>query len=91
MSDRDEIISHLQIMHVWAAFALENDLYFFNEKHMKSIAEWTEEAIEQMKPVQAEYEGDSKSTWWYVCGECHTAIDSRDRFCRQCGRPIQWK
>ena len=39
----------------------------------------------------AEYEADSRSTWWYVCGECHTALDHSDKFCRQCGRRILWK
>ena len=48
------------------------------------------EELERMKPVKAEYEGDAKSSWWYVCEDCHTAIDPADKFCRQCGRPIQW-
>lgn len=39
----------------------------------------------------AEYEGDSRSTWWYVCGECHTGLDNSDKYCRQCGRRILWK
>lgn len=39
----------------------------------------------------AEYEGDSRSTWWYVCGECHTGLDYSDKYCRQCGRRILWK
>lgn len=47
--NRDEVISHLQIIHVWASFALEHDLNFFNEKHLKSIAEWTDDALELLK------------------------------------------
>lgn len=43
------------------------------------------------KTVQAETEGDGKSTWWYVCGECHTAIDRKDHFCRECGARIDWE
>ena len=43
--NRDDVINHLQIMHTWATFALQNDIYFFNEAHMKSIAEWTMDAI----------------------------------------------
>lgn len=41
------------------------------------------------EPVPAEIEGGG-STWWNVCGECHTAIDTRDKFCRECGRRIRW-
>ena len=43
----------------------------------------------QQDPVEAEMEGGG-STWWYVCGECHTSIDTRDKFCRECGRRINW-
>jgi len=43
---------------------------------------------EQSAP--AEIEGDWRSTWWYVCGECHTAIGPNDKYCRECGRRIVW-
>lgn len=48
-----------------------------------------EKELGKQESVEAELEGGG-STWWYVCGECHTTIDSRDRFCRQCGRRIKW-
>ena len=40
--------------------------------------------------VPAEYEGDARSSWWWVCGECHTTINTGDKFCRECGRKILW-
>ena len=40
--------------------------------------------------VPAEYEGDARSSWWWVCGECHTTINTGDKFCRECGRKIKW-
>ena len=43
----------------------------------------------QLRQTEAEMEGGG-STWFFVCGECHTAIDSTDKFCRQCGREIVW-
>lgn len=46
-------------------------------------------ALEERIPVETEIEGGG-STWWYVCRECHTAVDHVDRFCRQCGRPLKW-
>lgn len=39
--------------------------------------------------AEAEIEGGGL-TWFFVCGECHTAIDSNDKYCRQCGRGIVW-
>ena len=40
------------------------------------------------KPQQIELEGGG-STWWYVCPECHGAIDSKDHFCRHCGQAVE--
>lgn len=48
-----------------------------------------EEELTEEETVRPELEGGGNS-WWYVCGECHTMIDSRDRFCRQCGRGLEW-
>ena len=44
---------------------------------------------EELKPVEAEIEGGGWN-WWYVCGECHGAIDPKDEKCRHCGHPIIW-
>ena len=44
----------------------------------------------KQEPVEPEYEGDARSSWWWVCGECHTAIDTKDKYCRECGRKIKW-
>lgn len=57
MHDRKEVISHLQIMHTWADFALKKGLNFFADKHLKDIAEWTTGALELLKeqePVRCE-------------------------------------
>ena len=40
-------------------------------------------------PVHPEIEGGG-SSWWYVCSECRNQIRQSDRFCRECGRRIQW-
>lgn len=48
------------------------------------------ESLKEQEAAEAEIEGDGRSTWWYVCGECHTAINPRDKFCRECGRKILW-
>ena len=41
------------------------------------------------EPVEAEIEGGGWN-WWYVCGECHGAIDPNEQYCRHCGCPIIW-
>ena len=50
-----------------------------------------EKAIEALKrniPKEPEIEGGG-STWWYVCEECHGAIDKSDHFCRHCGQALK--
>ena len=46
------------------------------------------EELKQLIPVKREIEGGG-STWFYVCEECHGQVDSRDGFCRHCGRPLE--
>ena len=44
MPDRETVITHLQIIHTWAAFARERDLQFFTAKHLEDIAQWADDA-----------------------------------------------
>jgi len=46
-------------------------------------------AAQRETPEKPEMEG-SGSMWFYVCGECHGLVDSRDIYCRHCGRRIDW-
>lgn len=43
----------------------------------------------EAKAVKPDWEGGG-SMYWDVCGECHTAIARQDKFCRQCGKEIDW-
>lgn len=43
------------------------------------------------EPAEPEIEGDGRSGWWWVCPDCHGAIDSEEKFCRHCGRELIWK
>ena len=49
MADKELVITHLQIIHTWADFARERDLQFFTKKHLKDIAQWSEDAINLLK------------------------------------------
>ena len=53
MPDREKVISHLQIIHTWAEFALERDLQFFTEKHLEEIAQWTDDALKRLKEQES--------------------------------------
>jgi hypothetical protein len=30
-------------------------------------------------------------SWWYVCGKCKMPIDPMDKFCRHCGKAVNWR
>ena len=47
------------------------------------------EQKKDVKEVPAEIEGDAH-TWWYVCGECHGAIDHGEHKCRHCRNIVLW-
>ena len=53
-------------------------------------AQICEQAVNELtrnEPKEMEIEGGT--TWWYVCPECHGAIDRQDRFCRHCGQAVK--
>ena len=51
--------------------------------------EMAEELLKGLEPVEPELEGGT-SSYWYVCGECHGIVDTRDAYCKHCGRKIMW-
>lgn len=76
------------------------DLEYSPEQYKSmSMAEWQKEIMEngiprelrftEFAPAKAELEGGG-TTWWYVCGECHGAIDRKDKYCKHCGVVVDW-
>ena len=43
----------------------------------------------KQEPAEPEIEGGGWN-WWYVCPDCHGAIDPGEEKCRHCGREIKW-
>ena len=79
MPDREKIIE-----------ALENaDMTDGVIKMSTQFRDIVVELLKEQEPVEPELEGGG-SSWWYVCGECHKAIDPKDKFCSECGRRILW-
>lgn len=58
-------------------------LFSFSEK-LRNAAE----ILKRQNPQEMELEGGG-SNWWYVCPECHGAIDCMDHFCRHCGQAVK--
>lgn len=63
------------------------------------LKDWQKDVMENGAPQRldfkeeegtpAELEGGG-TTWWMVCGECHGAIDTNDRYCKHCGGKVKW-
>lgn len=65
--DRETVITHLQIIHTWAEFALERDLQFFTPKHLEKIAQWTDDALKLLK--------EQEETKTIICQKCGDEIE----------------
>ena len=60
-------------------------------KTAQDVDPWAKEMAEELladRETTAVVEGGG-STWWYVCEECHGAIDAWDDFCKHCGRRVK--
>lgn len=40
--------------------------------------------------AEVEIEGGGWS-WWFVCEECHAAVDPTQKTCPVCGRRLKWE
>ena len=52
------------------------------------------ELLKKQEAVEPKKENDGNhepcTSWWYVCGDCGRYIDPHDKFCRHCGREVDW-
>ena len=56
------------------------------------ISDTCRKAAENLRTETAEVELEGGgSTWWYVCEECRKAVDTSDKYCRECGRKLKWE
>lgn len=53
-------------------------------------AETILELLKKQEPVKSKQLHSNGGTWWYFCGACETAISPNDKYCRKCGRPVEW-
>ena len=67
--------------------------------HIKTAIDvdpWAKEMVEELLKEQEEEEEEeaeiegSGTTWFFVCGNCHTTLADHARFCQQCGKKVKW-
>lgn len=73
MPDRETVITHLQIIYTWAAYAHKHDVQFISAKHLEDIAQWADDAIKLLKEQEAEwiYGEDETGVDGWRCSECN--------------------
>ena len=95
MPDRETVITHLQIIHTWAAFARERDLQFFTPKHLEDIAQWSDDALALLKEQEAVTIKKTKEhgfgVYGGICPKCRNWIQSAHSFCGFCGQAVKWE
>jgi hypothetical protein len=94
--DKETVITHLQIIHTWAEFAYERDLQFFTPKHLKDIAEWTDDALKLLKEQETTFEKDGHHIRCTSCGNYWCDTDREGdlfphNYCPYCGRAVKWE
>lgn len=47
--NRENVISHLQVIHTWASFATEHPDFNLGWMQLDHIAQWTLDAVEMMR------------------------------------------
>ena len=65
--------------------APETSFFYFQ---MAEACKDAAKELEKQIPQEMEMEGGGYN-WWYVCPDCHGAIDSKDHFCRYCGKTVK--
>ena len=88
MNDIEEAISYIEstkkyLLHIgetWYADYLDDAIELLKEQ----------EAVEPYITGRGE-SFETAETWWYACGNCNEALDVNDKYCRHCGKPIDWE
>lgn len=64
-------------------------VWWYPEPEERTIEGFVEiDEVEQPRKAKVETEGDL--SWWFACGECQMQISKGDKYCRQCGRELDW-
>ena len=88
MPDREKVIKGLEFC---SKCCSQNCPYFESDMCIALLANDTLAMLKEQEPVKPEQEHSGGGlTWWNVCGNCKTAINPNDKFCRKCGRPVEW-
>ena len=82
MKNREKLVTAIRSQ-IEVAAEVESDFITLTVAEGKAILNLLKEP-----PVEVEIEGGG-NTWWHVCGDCRGSVDTQDRFCKHCGKPLK--
>jgi len=96
MPDKEKVINGLEHLSEWL-FQQYRVVYDGDAPNYYDAYKTVDDALALLKEQEAvkpkkENDGNPEpcTSWWYVCGDCGRYIDPHDRFCRHCGREVDW-
>ena len=81
---RNDVITHLQIIHTWAAFAHKKGM-LLGMPEICDIEKWTMDALELLKDGEAPVKKLSSGEY---CGNCDSFVRRFDKYCHECGKKL---
>lgn len=85
MPDREKVIERLKGLQTAGESAGSMGVFILPDLIREVVA-----LLEEQEPVKPQIGGNPDYTWWYICPKCQLSIDKNDRFCRHCGRRMDW-
>ena len=57
-----------------------------------TLIEEQEKLLKNEDPIapQIRSDGSFEPSWYYCCGNCDGPIDKPDKYCRHCGKKVEW-
>lgn len=95
MPDREKVIERLEKLSFYfksmlqIGYSGDADIY---REHRETV-KMTIALLKDQEPVEPmiKTSHDGKGSWWYICGSCNTAVNLKDKYCRECGRELKWE
>lgn len=87
--DREKVINEL-VEHIESALSVDSD---YVDCVRTDLLQYTVALLKEQEPVipKTKVRHGEYPEIVHRCGECKAVIDRRDKYCRDCGKPVKWK
>ena len=89
MIDREKVIDYLKWAIAEAELTGHTSITLEPLKDALTLLKEQDEGVEP--EISRKSVTETTVSLWYKCGACGLAIDGGDKFCRHCGKGIEWE